>query len=187
MNKTKTHRFRKVLDLFVIFLYVALFTVGGGVAMVPLLERILVGKKHYITEDEFSQVFSISQIVPGSLMIHMGTFCGYRIAGFWGALASCVAITIPPLVIITLIATFYAQFTEYPLVRKFMLGILAGVAGQVAGVVLRWFRKVKFDAFKIGVFVAALVLLFGFDLNPIYLVLLGGVAGVGFGLTRKKA
>jgi chromate transporter len=178
--KTK-NPLKVVLELFSIFFYVAIFTVGGGIAMVPVLERVLVEKKKLLSDKEFTEIFSIAQILPGSLMINMATFTGYKIIGFWGAFFSCIAITIPPLTIITLIAMFYGKFIEFALVKKLMLGILAGVVGEVSGITLKMFKKTKFDTFKILLLLCSFALMFVFHVNPIYIVIIGAVAGICFG------
>ena len=149
--------------------------------MVPLLERVLVEKKKYLNEKEFTEVFSIAQILPGSLMINMATFTGYKIAKFFGALFSCIAITIPPLTIITLIAIFYGKFIEFALIKKLMLGILAGVVGEVSGITLKMFKKTKFDTFKIVLLLFSFALMFVFRVNPIYVVITGAISGILLG------
>ena len=170
-----------LFELFSIFFYVAIFTVGGGIAMVPVLERIMVERKKYLNDKEFTEIFSIAQILPGSLMINMATFTGYKIAKFLGALSCCIAITIPPLTIITLIAMFYGKFIEFALVKKLMLGILAGVVGEVAGVTLNMFKKTKFNTFKVLLFLFSFALMFVFRVNPIYVVIIGALLGILLG------
>jgi len=175
------HPLKAVLELFSIFFYVAIFTVGGGIAMVPVLERVLVEKKKYLDEKEFREVFSIAQVLPGSLMINMATFTGYKIIGFWGSLFSCIAIMIPPLVIITIISIFYDKFIQFDLIKKLMLGILAGVVGEVAGITLKMFRKTKFDTFKRALLLFSFALIFIFKINPILVVLIGAILGIFLG------
>jgi len=172
---------KTVLELFSIFFYVAIFTVGGGIAMVPVLERVLVEKKKYLGEEEFREVFSVAQVLPGSLMINMATFTGYKIIGFWGALFSCIAIMIPPLTIITVISIFYTKFIQFALMKKLMLGILAGVVGEVSGITFKMFKKTKFDTFKIGLLLLSFVLIFIFKVNPIYVVIIGAILGIFLG------
>lgn len=169
-----------MLKLFSIFFYVAIFTVGGGVAMLPVLERIMVEKKKYIEEKEFLEYFSLTQILPGSLMCHMAVFMGYRMTNFIGALISAIAITIPPLTVITLIAMFYGKFIKFELVRRFMLGILAGVVGEVSGIILNMFKRTKFDTFKISLLLFSFFLMFILHVNPIYVVIIGALSGIFF-------
>jgi len=149
--------------------------------MVPVLERVLVEKKKFLSDKEFTEIFSIAQILPGSLMINMATFTGYKISGFFGALFSCIAITIPPLTIITLIAMFYGKFIEFALVKKLMLGILAGVVGEVSGITLKMFKKTKFNTFKILLLLFSFALMFVFRVNPIYIVIIGALSGILLG------
>jgi len=175
-----------LLELFSIFFYVAIFTVGGGVAMLPVLERIMVEKKKYLEEKEFLEYFSLTQILPGSMMGQMSIFVGYRIAKFLGALVSVIAITIPPLTIITLIAMFYGKFIEFSLVRKLMLGILAGVVGEVSGIILNMFKRTRFNTFKIFLLLFSFALMFVFRVNPIYVVIIGAVSGILLGKVDLK-
>jgi chromate transporter len=179
---------KAAFNLFSIFFYVAIFTIGGGIAMVPVLQRILVEKKEYLSEEEFTEVFSIAQVLPGSLMVNMATFTGYKILGFWGALFSCLAIMIPPLTIITLIAIFYTKFIQFTLIKKLMVGILAGVAGEVSGITLKMFlktfKKAKSDTFKIILLVLSFALIFILKLNPIYVVIIGALLGIFLGRSQ---
>ena len=179
--KTKILSTKTTLELFFIFFYVAIFTVGGGVAMLPILEKALVHKKKYLEEKEFLEFFSLTQILPGSMMIHMAVFVGYRIAGFLGALISSIAISIPPLTIITLIAIFYGKFIEFVLVKKLMLGILAGVVGEVSGIIFKMFKKTKFNTFKILLLLFSFTLMFILRVNPIYVVIIGALSGILLG------
>jgi chromate transporter len=167
-----------VFELFSIFLYVSVFTVGGGIAMVPLLERILVDKKKYLKLEEFMEIYSISQIVPGSLMICMATYIGYKIRRFWGAIFSCMAIIIPPLAIITMIAFFYQSFIEIALIKKLMLGILCGVVGEVGGIIYKMFKRIRFNLVKVLILFFSITLIFIFKVNPIYTVLIAGIMGI---------
>jgi chromate transporter len=173
--------FRESLELFSIFLYVAFFNIGGGIAMMPALESVLVDKKKYLNGREFSEAFSIAQILPGSLMINMAAFTGYKIAGFLGALFSSIAITIPPLTIITLIALYFEKFVEFTLVKKLMIGILAGVVGEISGMIVKMFVKTKFNLFKAVLLLLSFVLIFGFCINPIYVMIFGALLGVFLG------
>uniref|UniRef100_A0A7C4U9T0 Chromate transporter n=1 Tax=candidate division WOR-3 bacterium TaxID=2052148 RepID=A0A7C4U9T0_UNCW3 len=179
MKSKKT--LKAILEIFSIFFYTAIFTFGGGVAMLPVLEKIMVEKKKYLEEKEFLEFFSLTQILPGSIMCNMAVFVGYRIAKFLGALVCVIAITIPPLTIITLIAIFYGRLIEYPIVKKIMLGILAGVVGEVSGIILNMFKRTKFNNFKIFLLLFSFFLMFVFRLNPIYVVIIGALSGILLG------
>jgi len=186
MKPRNRNSIKVLLDLFLIFFYVDIFTVGGGIAMLPILEKTLVEGKKYMTEKDFLELFSLTQILPGSFMIHMAAFIGYRIIGFPGALVCSVAIALPPLIIITLIAIFFNQFIQFELVKKLMLGILAGVVGEVSGIIIKMTKKVEFDVFKIILLGLAFALIFFIKLNPIYVILIGGLIGISAGLIRNE-
>jgi chromate transporter len=174
--KTK-NLFKKIFDLFFIFFYIAIFTVGGGIVMLPVLERILVDKKKWLNEKDFLELFSLTQVLPGSFMIHMSTFIGYRIAKFLGALFCCIAIALPPLIIITTVAHFYTKFIQFTIIKKIILGILCGVVGEITGIIIKMSGKMKFDTSKITLLLFSFLLMFILKINPIYVVIIGGILG----------
>jgi chromate transporter len=166
------------LKLFSIFFYVAIFTVGGGIAMLPVLERTLVDKKSWLNEKDFLELFSLTQVLPGSFMIHMATFIGYRIENFLGAIFCGIAIALPPLIIITTISHFYTKFIQFALIKKLVLGILCGVAGEITGIIIRMSRKIRFDVPKVFLLLFSFLLMFILKVNPIYVVITGGILGI---------
>jgi len=89
-----------------------------------------------------------------------------------------MAIIIPPLAIITMIAFFYQSFIEIALIKKLMLGILCGVVGEVGGIIYKMFKRIRFNLVKVLILFFSITLIFIFKVNPIYTVLIAGIMGI---------
>jgi chromate transporter len=175
---TLVHKLKTGLKLFSIFFYVGVFTIGGGYAMIPAIKRIIVEREKYLTEDEFLEMFAISQITPGPIAVNMATFIGYRECGIIGSALATIGVVLPSLIIITIISIFFLNFTKYTAVQKFFVGILAGVVGEIGYLTFDLARKIKINLFNIGVFVLSLFTLFVIKVNPIYVIIIGGTIGI---------
>ena len=116
-----------VLELFLTFLKIGLFTFGGGYAMISIIENNCVDKKKWITHDEMMDITVIAESTPGPIAINCATFVGYKIAGLLGAIAATFGVVIPSFVIIFVISTFLDNFLEIPVVANAFAGIKVGV------------------------------------------------------------
>ena len=116
-----------VLELFLTFLKIGLFTFGGGYAMISIIENNCVEQKKWITHDEMMNITVIAESTPGPIAINCATFVGYKIAGMFGAIAATLGVVIPAFVIIFGISTFLDNFLEIPVVANAFMGIKVGV------------------------------------------------------------
>lgn len=116
-----------VLELFLTFLKIGLFTFGGGYAMISIIENNCVEQKKWITHDEMMNITVIAESTPGPIAINCATFVGYKIAGLFGAIAATFGVVIPSFVIIFVISTFLDNFLEIPVVANAFMGIKVGV------------------------------------------------------------
>lgn len=172
---------RKSLKLFWIFFQIGLFTIGGGYAMIPLMKEHLVKREKYITEDEFLDIFAISQITPGPIAINMATFVGSLQAGWLGSAFATLAVVLPSFSIILLISFFFVSLTKLPVVQKLFTGILTGVVGQIAYITVDLFRKQKFTVLFWIILCLSCICLFVLKISPVYVILGGGLLGILFG------
>lgn len=163
-------------QLFKTFFLIGAFTFGGGVAMIPIIEKEVVDKNRWLTEEEFLDALAVTQSSPGVLAANMSTYIGHKIRGFPGAVVSCVGAVLPSFLIITIIFTFFMGFRDHPIADKLFLGIRPAVAALIGSAVFSLARKTHMTIAK-GLIIAATALLVGwFGLNPI-LFLVGGGAG----------
>ena len=109
MEKSK---FKILLQLFFDYFKVGLFTFGGGLSMIPLIERTFVEKRQLITKDELLSIISIAESTPGVIAVNIATYLGYKVRGVLGSIISTIAVILPSLIIISIISFFYEQYME---------------------------------------------------------------------------
>ena len=112
-----------ILDLFLTFAKIGLFTFGGGYAMISMIENICVERKQWITHDDMMNVTVIAESTPGPIAINCATFVGYRQKGIAGAVVATIGMVLPSFVIIFLISIFLDNFLEIPLIANAFKGI----------------------------------------------------------------
>ena len=120
------------INAFCTFFKIGLFTIGGGYAMVPLIEEEVVNKKRWITQEDFIDLLAVSQSVPGVFAVNFSIFIGYKLKRFPGALALALGTILPSFLIILSIALFFHQFKEYETVEKIFKGIRPAVVALIA-------------------------------------------------------
>ena len=179
-------------ELYKTFVQIGLVTFGGGYAMLPILERELVDKRHWTTMDDLRDYFSIGQCTPGVIALNVSTFIGEKRAGVKGALVALLGFLTGPLVIITLIAAFLQNFAEYPVVQHAFAGIRVCVCVLILQAVLRLWKKSVVDAAALVIFLAVFILNAFSSVLPVkipaaVLVILAGCVGMFISLRRAKA
>ena len=153
---------RKSFDLFWSFLKIGIFTFGGGYAMVALIEKEVVDRRRWVERTEFLDLLTLAQTSPGALALNTAVFVGYKVDGYRGGGWSVLGVVVPSFVIILVIALFFAEFRHDPVVEAVFKGMRPAVVALVLGVT--WYA--------------------GF--SPVYLILVGALAGIGYGVYRKK-
>lgn len=177
---------RQLIDLFVSFFKIGLFTFGGGYAMLPMLQREIVEKHKWATEDDVLDYYAIGQCTPGIIAVNTATFVGVKLAGALGGAVSTVAVVCPSLIIITIISTILRNFAEYAVVQHAFAGIRVAVAALVVVSVAKLFKKGVKDVLGYVIFAVSLLLVFFLDVSPIWVVLAAIAIGVGKALKAGK-
>ena len=134
---------RILLDLFLTFARIGLFTFGGGYAMIPLIENACVAKKEWITRDEMTDITVIAESTPGPIAINCATYVGMKKKGISGAVAATIGVILPSFVIILLISFFIDRFLEIRWVASAFRGIKLAVGILIADAAVRMFLKMK--------------------------------------------
>ena len=167
-----------LLDLFWTFAKVGVMTFGGGYAMLPILQREVVEKKGWATEDELADYFASGQCTPGIIAVNTATFVGQKNGGIPGGILATLGVVFPSLVIITLLASVIQTFAELAVVKHAFAGIRICVCVLIFNAVLKLGKKAVVD--KPAAVIAVLVTLLAFftDLSPVVFVLLAAVAGL---------
>lgn len=169
---------RDLLQLFLIFFRIGAFTFGGGYAMIPILEREFVTDRGWITSEDMLNYVAIGQSTPGIIAVNMATFIGYRRRGFWGSLVATLGVITPSLIIISVIAAFISNFSEFVYVQKALAGINIAVAVILVSAVWDLGKKSVTDMIGLALAVIAFVAVVVFDINSIWLILFALVVGI---------
>ena len=133
------------LNAFCTFFKIGLFTIGGGYAMVPLIEEEVVNKKQWITQEEFIDLLAVSQSVPGVFAVNFSIFIGYKLRKFPGALALALGAILPSFLIILAIALFFHQYTDYEVVENIFKGIRPAVVDLIAAPTFSMAKSAKIN------------------------------------------
>ena len=180
-----------ILELFLTFARIGLFTFGGGYAMIPLIEDICVEKKKWITHDEMMNLAVIAESTPGPIAINCATFVGFRQGGLTGAAAATVGMTVPSFCIIFLISMFLDDFLTITWIAHAFMGIKIAVGILIVDAAVKMIRKMKKKpltlAFLICAFLAMIVIdIFALRISSITLMLTAGVISLAiFAVGRR--
>ena len=182
-----------MLDLFLSFLKIGTFTIGGGYVMIPLIKESFVEKKAWLEESEFLDILAIAESSPGPIAINMSTYIGYKKYGLKGALIATIGVVIPSFVCIYIISLFFENILSYPIVRNAFIGIRIGVSFTIIKVATKMFiteyknsndKALILSMFTIIVLAITIATWFSYTLTMIQVLLV--VFVLAFGLIKVK-
>ena len=171
-------------DLFAVFFKIGLFTFGGGYAMIPLIQRELVERRRWIGDSEIVDVLALAQSVPGAVAINAATLMGRRLRGVMGALTATAGVILPSLTIITIIAAFFSQFQEIPLVQAAFRGLRPAVAALLVLAVWKVGKSSVRDGLGWLLALTATFLVVVVRLHALYAIVGAACLGIVLQLTR---
>ena len=169
-----------LLEIFFVFAKIGAFTIGGGYAMIPIIQREL-SRREWIPEEELPDIVALSQSAPGVMAVNISIFAGHRLRGFWGSVAATLGSILPSFLIILAIAMFFTAFKDNPWVERAFKGIRPVVIALIAVPMVNMARKACTTWWKWLLAVAALLLVAFLNISPIYILLV--VIVLGFGVT----
>lgn len=170
-----------LLDLYITFFKIGAFTFGGGYAMLPLLQRELVDKRNWISQEEMLDYYAIGQTTPGIIAVNTSTFCGRKRKGNLGGIFASLGFITPSIIIITLIANFLKEFSHLLIIQHAFAGIRIAVSALVLNTVINMVKKTANTKTKILIFVLTFIAIGIFSISPIIIVIACGVFGILFG------
>lgn len=184
------------LELFITFFQIGLFGFGGGYGMLSLIQGEVVHNHGWLTTSEFTDIVAISQMTPGPIGINSATYCGYTAVhnagfGYWmsilGSFTATLALILPSLILMILIAKMFMKYMDTPLVKSVFLGLRPAVVGLLAAATLLLMSRENFSAPDVNpwqfwiscfLFVASFVGTKYMKINPIRMICYAGVAGL---------
>lgn len=181
---------KTIFTLFIRFFQIGLFSIGGGYAIIPLIQEQVVNTYNWLTIQEYTDIITISQMTPGPLVVNTASFVGIRIAGFFGAVAATVGSILSGFVISIFLYNFFKKHKNIESIsnvlkalRSSSVGLIASAASTI--ILLAFFGSSTIDIgsaslniVAVIVFMAALFLLRKYKLNPILIMVLSGIVGL---------
>ena len=163
-----------LLELFLAFFRTGIFTFGGGLAMMPMLQKELIEKKHWLTDEDLIDYYAIGQSTPGIIAVNVATFVGYRQAGILGAIVATLGIISPSIIIITILAGTINSISEYPRVQAALKGINVAVAALLTTVIIKFAKKTIKNVWNVLYMLIAFVCIFWFKV-PSFIIIIAAI------------
>ena len=170
-----------LLDFFLTCNKIGAFTLGGGYAMIPIIEEEVVNKRKWVEKKDFLDIVAISQSCPGALAINMSAFIGYRMKKVPGAIVTCLATALPSFLIILLIAMFFHQFKDNPVVAAIFRGIRPAVVALIAVPTFKLAKDACITLTNCWIPIGCALAIYIFGISPIIIILLAGICGYVYG------
>lgn len=169
-----------LIQLYVAWFKMGLFTFGGGYAMLPMIQQEVIEKYHWATEDEIMDYYAIGQCTPGIIAVNTATFVGYYQKGIIGGIVSTLGVVSPSFIIIGIIASLITNFAEIEIVQHALKGINVAVCVLMFVAIQNLWKKNIKNIGSFCIFALALILAIFTDISTVYLVILAGILGVVF-------
>ena len=168
-------------SLFKTFFRIGLFTLGGGYAMIPIIESEVVDKHHWIEKNDFLDIVAISQSCPGALAINMSAYIGYKLKKVPGAVVTSFATALPSFLVILLIAMFFHQFKDNAVVAAIFRGIRPAVVALIAVPTFKLAKDACITLNNCWIPIGCALAIYLFGISPIIIILLAGICGYVYG------
>ncbi len=169
---------RKLAELFLAFLKLGLFTIGGGYAMIPQMQQVATEDHHWLTEEEVVDCIAVSQSLPGIIAINMATYIGRKLYGVKGAVVATIGVVLPSFVIISLAVLILDTVGENPWVAGAFLGVKAAVCGLILISAVRLGKQVLRTPFQWTLMIGAFLAIGIFGINAVWVIAGAAILGI---------
>ena len=158
-------------QLFYTYLKIGTFTLGGGYAMLPLIQREVVDRKGWINEEEFLNMIALAQAAPGLIAVNSAIFIGWRVGGWRGVAGAVLGAVLPSFLIILAIAIVFTDWKEQPAVEAAFKGIRPAVVALIAAPILKMSKSAKLGWLTALIPITAALLIWLLHVNPVWVIL----------------
>lgn len=186
MSKLKSLKDNLYLQLFYEFFKLGLFTVGGGLAMLPLIQNIVVEKKGWMSEEEAVDCIAVSQGLPGVIAINMATYIGRQKKGMLGSVCATAGVILPSFIIIILIVELLQGIGDNLYLNGALMGIKAAATGLIAHSAYKVGKKVLTGAFQWVLAVSAFAAIIFLGINAVWVIVAGILLGLLYTSKNEK-
>ncbi|MDH6534806.1 chromate transporter [Parabacteroides sp. PM5-20] len=171
--------------LFLTFVKIGTFTIGGGYAMLPLIEKEVIDRG-WLDKDDFLDLFAMAQSLPGIFAVNISIFVGYKLKGIPGCIACALGTVLPSFLIILLIALSFTQVKENIWVEKIFKGLRPAVVALIVAPCITVARSLKLSYKTIAIPLVAALLIWKGGVSPVWIILVAAGAGLVYELYLKK-
>ena len=176
------------LELFFTFFKIGAVTFGGGLSMLPIIDRELCQKRGWVAQEELIDYYAIGQVTPGIVAVNVATFCGHKLRGTLGGIVATLAIVTPSVIVISFLASCISAVDKIPVIKKALMGINVAVAANLSFSVIKFFKKSVASLLGLALFALAFALVFFFKFSAVLVILASGILGAAiFGARRIVA
>lgn len=158
-------------QLFYTYLKIGTFTLGGGYAMLPLIQREVVDRKGWIDEEEFLNMIALAQAAPGLIAVNSAIFIGWRVGGWRGVCGAVLGAALPSFLIILAIAVIFREWKELPAVEAVFKGVRPAVVALIAAPLVKMARSAKISWLTLLIPITAALLIWLGHVNPVWVIL----------------
>lgn len=184
----KQSKLKRFLNLYFTFVKIGAFTIGGGLAMMPMMQKELIDKKHWMTEEDLIDYYAVGQSTPGMIAVNVSTFVGYNQLGILGGIVATLGMVSPSIIIITILAGLINSIDEYPMVQKALRGINVAVAALFTSVIVKFVKKTIKKPLHVLLMLISFTLVYFFKLQSFWIILTAILCGVVItSVSLKKA
>ena len=168
----------ELLNLFLLFAKIGVMTFGGGYAMLPILQKELVDKRGWVTEEELADYFALGQCTPGIIAVNTATFIGQKRKGILGGIVATLGVVFPSMIIIGIIVAFIGNFAGLKIVKSAFTGIRACVCILILNAVIKLSKNAIVDKWGVVIFIVVLIASLLTNLSPIIYIVIAAIAGI---------
>ncbi len=180
------NKLKDFFELYFAFMKIGAFTFGGGLAMMPIMQRELIEKRGWISEEELIDYFAIGQSTPGIIAVNVSTFVGYKRLGVLGGIIGTLGVVTPSLVIITLLAGAISSVDKYPLAQKALKGINVAVAALLTSVIVKFSKKTIKNIWNALFMLLAFALIYFLKVQSVWIIISSLMIGCLLTLYKQK-
>lgn len=169
---------KELFNLFIAFAKVGVLTFGGGYAMLPILQREVVEKNNWASDEELMDYYAIGQCTPGVIAVNTATFIGQKRKGIIGGIITTLGVVLPSMIIITIVAAFISNFADLPIVKNAFAGVRVCVCVLIFNAVVKLWKTSVVDKATLIIFLGVFIGSVLTDLSPVVFVIITAIAGI---------
>ena len=179
-------KIKNLFNLYFSFAKIGTFTIGGGLAMMPMMQSELIEKRKWITDEELIDYYAVGQSTPGIVAVNVATFVGYKQMGIVGGIFATLGMVTPSLVLIMILASLINSINDFPIIQKALKGINVAVAALLTSTIINFMKK-TIKKFTNAIFMMiSFLLVFVFKLPSFWIILFALLIGVVLTYKEKK-